>query len=183
MVASARFEGVALEKHSMMRRSIFLALAICVGTACTVTTDLGVPCTLVKKDPADTTGKQSLPMLESEVTAGKDFISFGAVECEDLVCVRDSSYAPPAGTTPAPTDQAKGYCSRPCLQTSTTGCPAKDSADDSNPLKRLSCRPLILDEATLNFICQSDAVTCKKYFGDTKSPYFCARGASVDGGT
>lgn len=165
----------------MIRRSIFLALAICAVPACKVTTDLGTPCTLVKKDPGDDTGKRSLPMKESEVTAGKDFISFGAVECEDLVCVRDSSYAPLAGTTPLPTDDAKGYCSRPCLRCATTGCPAANPDDDSNPLKRLGCRPLILDEATLNSICQTDAEKCKKYFGDTKSPYFCARGQADAG--
>jgi len=166
----------------MIRRAIFLAFSICTLFACQSPTDLGTPCTLVRKDPADPSGKRSLPMKESEVTKGKDFISFGAVECEDLVCVRDSSYAQPT-PPPAATDDAKGYCSRPCLQTSTVGCAAANPDDDKLPLKRLSCRPLILDEATLNLICQTDATTCKKYFGDTKSPYFCARGSSVDGGS
>ena len=164
----------------MIRRSILLALSIGALGACQVTTDLGRECLLVKKDPADPSGKRSIPMKESEIKPGKDFISFGMVECEDLVCVRDSNQLRPTGATD--TSDAKGYCSRPCLQTSTTGCPAADPADDKSATRRLSCRPLILDEVTLAGICQVDPTTCKKYFGDTKSPYFCARGSSADAG-
>ncbi|MHB8872139.1 MAG: adventurous gliding motility lipoprotein CglC [Myxococcaceae bacterium] len=163
----------------MIRRSIFLALSMCALSACPVVTDLGATCRLVKKDPADTTGKRSMPMVESEIKPGRDFISFGAVECDDLTCVRDSYYVKDPATKD--TDPALGYCSRPCLQTAANACPAQNPADDSSALKRLSCRPLILDEATLNFICQTDPTTCRKYFGDTKSPYFCARGTTDAG--
>ncbi len=163
----------------MIRRSTLLALAALTFGGCAVSTDLGKECVLVRKDPNDPSGKKSIAIKESEIKPNKDFISFGAVECEDLVCVRDLAYTRSA----APTDDALGYCSRPCSQASTTGCPAADSADDKDPARKLSCRPLILDAETLNAICQADANTCTRYFGDTKSPFFCARGAKTDGGT
>ncbi len=162
----------------MIRRTILLALTACVFAACQSKTDLGKPCTLIRRDPADSTGKHSIPLKNSEIRPGRDFISFGSTECDDLVCVRDSAQAV---TADAGAD-ALGYCSQSCVQTSTVGCPAADPADDSDPIKRLSCRALLLDETTLAAICQSDPTTCQKYFGDTKSPYFCARGAKPDAG-
>jgi hypothetical protein len=164
----------------MIRRSILLALSTFAVAGCAVKTDLGKECILVRKDPSDPAGKKSIPILEGDIKPNKDFLSFGAVECEDLVCVRDLAFTRAA----AATDPAIGYCSRPCLETSTTGCPAANEEDDRDPNKKLSCRPLILDETTLAAICQNDAVTCKRYFGDTTSPFFCARGApKPDGGS
>jgi hypothetical protein len=143
--------------------------------SCRVATDLGRPCNLVKKNPDG--GSGSVPILESELPgADKDFISFGATECEDLVCVRDA-YVPRTGVATTP---ATGYCSRACVPNSSTGCPPANADDNKDPTKKLSCRALLLDEQTLGAICSTDPGTCQQ-LGDTRSPYFCARG-NPDGG-
>ncbi len=145
--------------------------------ACRVATDLGRDCNLVKKNPDG--GSTSVPILESELPGGaKDFISFGATECEDLVCVRDANFP----TTGVPGASATGYCSRACVPNASNGCPAANSADDKDPNKKLTCRALLLDEQTLGAICTNDPATCQR-IGDTRSPYFCARGTTPDAGT
>ena len=160
-----------------VRRSLVATLLLGVPlffNACRVATDLGLPCQLVKKNPDG--GTTSVPILESDLPGGnKDFISFGATECEDLVCVRDANVP----RTGVPGAAALGYCSRACVPNASGGCPAANKSDDSNPDKRLTCRALLLDEATLGAICTNDPSTCQK-IGDTRSPYFCARG--VDAG-
>lgn len=165
----------------MIDRTLALAATLTVFSfaACNSISEVGKPCVLVKKNPDGGTG--SVPILESEVQANKDFISFGAVECEDLVCVRDLSTPRPATATD--TTAAVGYCSKPCAQTSTTACRQYDEALDQKPETKTSCRALLLDESTLAAICQNDPTTCSGYFGNTKSPYFCARGGQTDGGT
>jgi hypothetical protein len=131
---------------------------------------------MVKKNPDG--GTTSVALLESDLPGGaKDYISFGATECEDLVCVRDAN-VPLSGV---PNAAAMGYCSRACVPNSSAGCPAADPNDDRDPSKRLTCRALLLDELTLAAICTNDPATCQR-IGDTRSPYFCARGLTPDGG-
>jgi hypothetical protein len=48
-----------------------------------------------------------------------------------------------------------------------------------NGADRYACRPLILDEATLAAIRQADPEKYQRYFGDTQSPYFCAKGTET----
>ena len=87
-------------------------LALLVGAAllsggCEVASDIGKSCVLVRKATDTEKAADGLPyedILESELQTGQDFISFGSVECEDLVCVRDASFIPVAGET-----KAKGY--------------------------------------------------------------------------
>lgn len=138
--------------------------------ACRSPTDLGNPCIMVKKNPDG--GTTAVAIKEGELPdGGKDFISFGAAGCENLVCVRDSAFP----RNPDPNADALGYCSSPCAANSGT-CPSANSADDNNPARRLNCRALLLDELTLAAICSSDPAKCFQYFGGTTSPYFCARG-------
>ncbi len=155
-----------------MHWRLFVLVLLVFLEGCRVATDLGRECTMVKANPDG--GTASLPILESELPAisSRDYISFGATECEDLVCVRDSN-VPRTGT---PGAQAKGYCSRPCVPNASTGCPAANSADDKNPSLRLTCRALLLDEQTLADICATDPGRCLQIAG-TRSPYFCARSA------
>jgi hypothetical protein len=136
---------------------------------------------LVRKNPTDS--KKSVALLEKEIKANKDFISFGATECEDLVCVRDSSFTRPTNSTDD--SQAVGYCSRPCIPTSTLTCVAASAADNENSSpNKLTCRALLLDEATLAAIKTQDPATFTRYFGGTTSTYFCARTLPpADGGT
>ena len=149
--------------------------------ACSASTDLGSPCILVKKNPDTTSSVQSVPVTPDEITQGKDFISFGAVECEDLVCVLDGQHTQNAINADG---TVSGYCSRSCVPGSSTACtPQADPANDTNPDLAMSCRALFLDPATLGRICQSDPAKCQQYFGSNSSPYFCARGSATDGGT
>lgn len=111
-------------------------------------------------------------------SANKDFISFGSTQCEDKVCVRDSAY-----TEVDDGGFAEGYCSRACVQDSTVGCQSYSGALDQEAKTRLSCRPLILDAATLQAIKAKDPAAYQRIFGMTTSPYFCARSAVIgDGG-
>lgn len=160
------------------RSLALIALAASAFAGCRVPSDLGVDCRLVRKDPSDSTGKKFLYLTEGDIKPNKDYLSFGSVECEDLVCVRDAAYTRPNA---AATDQALGYCSRNCVQGTT--CPAANEADDKDPVKRLNCRPLLLDEVTLAAICQAEPQKCTDKIGNTKTPYFCARGSLADAGT
>lgn len=166
-----------------------LTALVCVATlatGCKVQTDLGAPCTLVRRDPADTDssdGVNSIPILESEVTTGTadglDYISFGATECEDLVCVRDKSFVS-ARDKGSP---AEGYCSKPCEPSLVNQCPPANEADATDPVRQLNCRPLLLDEETLTALRERDPAKYKAYFGETTTPNFCARGNGADGST
>ena len=102
-----------------VRRSLVATLLLGVPlffNACRVATDLGLPCQLVKKNPDG--GTTSVPILESDLPGGnKDFISFGATECEDLVCVRDAKVP----RTGVPGAAALGYCSRACVPNASGG--------------------------------------------------------------
>lgn len=152
-----------------------IAVGVVVG-GCTAATDNNRPCTLVKKGPNGT----AVAITEGELTAkagfSKDFITFGTVECEDLVCARDSNFKP---TNTDPTLPAQGYCSRPCAQNSK--CPSFDPKMDTVPSTALNCRPLLLDETTLKEVCK-DPGACQSV-NNVQSPYFCARGSvAADGG-
>lgn len=141
-------------------------------SACPSATDLGRECVLIKRDPADTNpddGINSIVIRESEVTTGKDFISFGATECDDLVCVRDARM-PLSGD---PTAAAKGVCSRPCIPSNAASCDTGDRSIDEDDAARFNCRPLLLDEETLAAIREADPAKYQRYFGTTQSPDFC----------
>ncbi len=158
----------------MSNRHLFLAvLATLAVTGCRVQTDLGAPCLMVKKDPTGT--QTSVPITEGEVTSGRDFISFGAMECDDFVCVRDASSTRPSGATDS--TPATGYCSRGCEQ--NEACPAANPEDDKIEALKLTCRALLLDTETINLLCREDEAQCRRIFGETRTPYFCARGSDV----
>jgi hypothetical protein len=136
---------------------------------CKPPTDLNKSCVLIRPNPD---GGTPLALREGEVQAAqgrnKDFIALGAVECEDLLCVRDSNLVTDAG----PADDARGYCSRSCLSGSV--CPSYDSALDLGA-SRLNCRPLLLDQRSLAGLDAGD-------LSSVRDPYFCARGEIPDGG-
>ena len=115
--------------------------------------------------------------VQEKTGGGKDFIAFGALDCEDLVCVRDSSYA----KSDAGADLSKpalGYCSRPCVENSV--CPSDDSALDNKSDTALKCRPLLLDRDTLAAIAAIPSIAAQ--IGNVREPFFCARGSSPDAG-
>jgi hypothetical protein len=153
-----------------VRLAVFLSGAL-LASGCEVTTQLGKPCVLVKRpsDAEAAQGIRSKPVLESEIAPKQDFISFGSTDCEDLICVRDAE---------APRDQdpnaaAQGYCSQECVEGAST-CEVTDSSVDQTLRDRMTCRSLILDQASLERLKKDDPVTYRATFGETNSPYFCA---------
>ncbi len=147
--------------------------------ACKTDTELGVPCRLVKRDPsasADGGRIASVPVKESEIAPGQDFISFGAADCEDLICVRDRGT--PRGN---PTDDAQGYCSFACVP-GVTECEVTDGRAADDLAARMECRGLLLDQATLDRLRAQNPQLYLSTFGENSSPTFCA-GRPPDGGT
>jgi hypothetical protein len=150
----------------------WLILATLLGLGCKPATDLNNTCDLVKRNPD---GGTPLSLLEGEVRnaqgANKDFIAIGSLDCEDLICVRDSFF-----TSDASIDSpAKGYCSRQCVPGSE--CPSFDPNLDKGQ-KALRCRALLLSPETLAALTAGDGG-----FAGVRDPNFCARSvAGADGG-
>ena len=149
-----------------------LGVASVMGASCKPATDLNNRCVLVKRNPD---GGTPVTLRESEVRAAqganKDFIAVGSLDCDDLICVRDSFFESDAG----PNDPAEGYCSRQCVVGSL--CPSSDPNLDKGP-KALNCRSLLLSPETLAALSGSDGG-----FAGIRDPNFCARGSGGDGGT
>ena len=195
----------------MSSRLAVLLSTFLLATGCQVTSDLGSQCVLVKKQL--TFDAQGNPVcrkdndgnclkdkngndlqaftvgniLERELTAGQDYISFGAGECEDLICVRDADAPPNPDYDPNSTDTAKkdapaqGYCSTPCVQgASASACKVTDSSVSTDLRNRMQCRSLLLDQASLDSLRASDPDGYKATFGDTNSPFFCAGGLATE---
>ena len=155
-----------------MNRMLFVVAAVSVlGLGCKPATDLNRPCFLVKKNPDG--GPTPVNLKESEVRnaqgQNKDFIAVGSLDCDDLICVRDSFFVTDAGSD----SPAQGYCSRQCV--SGSSCPSEKEDDDKGP-KALNCRALLLSPETLAILSDSDGG-----FAGIRDPNFCARGSS-DGG-
>lgn len=154
-----------------MNRLLFVALTLSVlGLGCKPATDLNNRCVLVKRNPD---GGTPVNLRESEVrnaqAQNKDFIAVGSLDCEDLICVRDSFFASDAGAN----DPAEGYCSRQCVVGSA--CPSASEADDRGA-RALNCRSLLLSPETLAALSSGDGG-----FAGIRDPNFCARGGG-DGG-
>lgn len=159
-----------------MTRFAVIAVAALLATSCAPSSGLNVQCQLVKKDPNAPAGEQrSAFITEADIksNSNRDIISFGAVECEDLVCIREGG-APLTGNDSA---FVPGWCSRPCLESAANACPSNDPALDKAPATAFGCRQLLLDEAQLAALRSADPATYKQNFGDTTSPFFCARAA------
>ena len=153
---------------------IVIAAVAAIGlTGCRVQSELGKECTLVSRDPPDTDtsdGVRSIPLTEAEIAANKDFISFGATDCEDFTCVRDQSDEPGA----VPEAEAKGFCSGSCLTNNPDSCLTGNDEVDNGP-NPFVCRQLLLDEETLAAIRAADPERYRRIFGDAQTAYYCAR--------
>lgn len=168
-----------------MLRHLLLAAILLGATlfACTANTDLGQSCNMVKALPDGGV----TAVVVGDLSAGKDFVSFGATECNDLVCVVDQASASlqlsqaqrDAGTSLQST--AVGYCSTVCVQGSNATCTPQFNDQQNIPGLAMTCRELVLDPALIASICQ-DPKLCQEFFGSNRSSFFCARGAPSDGG-
>lgn len=158
-------------------------LALLVGAAllcggCEVPSDIGKPCVLVKKSQSGTTKYD--PVTLSDIGAGdKDFISFGSLDCEDLICVRDAN-SPVQTSGEGDGLRVLGYCSKACVSNDTNTPQLQDPCAVNHPeasaevKASMSCRALLLDQAALDYMRAKDPVGYRQTFGDNSSPYFCA---------
>ena len=149
----------------MSPRWVLFLSAVLLASGCQVTTQLGQSCVLVKKKDATS----STPVLEKDIAPKQDFISFGATDCEDLVCVRDAE----SPHDPDPEAVALGYCSQECVEGSSS-CTVTSTDVDTALKDRMTCRSLLLDQASLERLKKDDPVAYRNTFGETNSPYFCA---------
>ncbi|QRK04671.1 adventurous gliding motility lipoprotein CglD [Archangium violaceum] len=158
-------------------------LALLVGAAllcggCEVPSDIGKPCVLVKKSTKE--GEKSDPVTLEDIGEGdKDFISFGALDCEELVCVRDAN-SPIQTSGEGDGLRVLGYCSKACVP-SDDGAPqiqspcAVNHPEASAEVKAsMSCRPLLLDQQALDYMRANSPEEYRATFGENSSPYFCA---------
>ena len=157
---------------------MFARLALLMGAAllcggCEVTSDTGKPCVLVKKAPS---GEGAVSVLPSDIVRDQDFISFGSVECEDLVCVRTGGTdIETAGEGNAV--QVLGYCSKACTP-SSTDCAVTHPDTTETTKSSMSCRPILLDQLALTTLKKNDPVAYERIFGKNESPNYCASSAS-----
>jgi hypothetical protein len=156
------------------RLALLMGAALLCG-GCEVPSDTGKPCVLVKKDPTDPTGQGAVPVAPSDILFNQDFISFGSVECENLVCVRSAgTEVQTAGEGEAIT--VLGYCSEACNLTSTTDCSVTHPDTATDVKSSMGCRALLLDEIALADLKKNDPATYESIFGRNESPNFCASG-------
>jgi hypothetical protein len=152
---------------------------------CKVSTQLGESCSLVRKprpDESDGGTVRFVRVKNRELpVSNTDYISFGAVECDDLTCVLDADSA-----RGLPDEDAQGYCTEACAE-GQSACEVTDEGvrrDNPELVARMTCRNLILDEQTLSTLRAEEPELYRRSFGENASSGFCA-GARVqtDAGT
>jgi hypothetical protein len=171
----------------MTPRLPLLLSAVLLASGCSVTTQLGAECVLVRKatqQEQDATGRKSVSIKESELIEGQDYVSFGALDCDELelTCVRDANH--PRDTEPgsaaAATTDARGYCSQACVANSSICEVLSDDVAAGVRGRPMTCRSLALDQASLDALKRSDPVTYRQTFGENSSASFCAVALSAD---
>ncbi|MCA3014882.1 MAG: adventurous gliding motility lipoprotein CglD [Myxococcaceae bacterium] len=153
-----------------------VVVSISALSACPPTSDRGRPCGMRKRSDGgvtDITEREVRARAGTGAAATRDFLAFGSLDCDSLLCVRDATYTSDAGDD-AP---ALGYCSNPCDL--GAACPSFDQKLDERGDTRLNCRPLLLDEQTLEAINQDPTA---RDIINVRSPFFCARGSAPDAG-
>jgi hypothetical protein len=175
-----------------VRTALLMSAVLWLG-GCEVSSEIGKECTLVRKATAEeeaANGRKFMPIFQREVALNQDVISFGSIECEDLICVRDADFPPTMekdenGNDTGEIDrdaEAKGYCSKECVEGSNA-CEVKDTSGVLEGLpERMSCRALLLDQATLEALRAANEAQYRRTFGENNSPFFCAGRRLTDTG-
>ena len=155
-----------------VRLALLMGAALLCG-GCEIPADVGKPCVLVKRDTTDP--KKSAPVVLADIQRDQDFISFGSLDCEDLLCVRNAGS--PIQTTGEGTEQrVLGYCSKPCSSGAITDTCAVNHPEASAEITAgMSCRALLLDQQALNDLKVNSPAEYANTFGNNDaSPFFCA---------
>lgn len=128
--------------HGTLAALAALALGACqeadVGQPCELDAYTGSPPVPVDKAVPDQQG-----VYCSADTA--DYFRSGAIECDNLICIRSATGAACTGSgpdfTPYPDDVRK-YCSKPCIA----------DRDCENDRIKLVCRAIVLDPGYITFL-------------------------------
>jgi hypothetical protein len=168
----------------MTPRLVLLFSAVLLASGCSVTTQLGAECVLVRKATAAeeaATGKKAIGIKESELVQGQDYVSFGALDCDELelTCVRDANHLPSPPTDPPTDPDAKGYCSQACVENSASCDVLGDNVAAGIQGRPMTCRSLALDQAALEALKRTDPVAYQRTFGQNSSAFFCAAALSA----
>jgi hypothetical protein len=136
-----------------------IAVLLAAGLAgCSVETDLGQTCKMTRPD---TEGGAPIELEASSITSETlDWISFGAAECDDLVCVRTAGSPNPAHEN----GMARGYCTKPCID-------ASDCAPDFQGRKgAMGCEQLLPDLEELK---RTNPEEYERIFGSGTATNYC----------
>ena len=131
-----------------------LAALAALGLAACQDADVGQPCELdVYSGSPPVNIDAPVPGQQGEYCSADtaDYFRSGAIECENLICIRSAIAGPVAGQfaacpDPSPVatypDDVRKYCSKPCVA----------DRDCENDFIKLVCRPIVLDSGYINFL-------------------------------
>ncbi len=161
----------------LARCALGLLVSVLLSAGSCVDTDIGAPCQIQKDrlDPtlpgcADVKADQISQRPEcfhptiADLNAGKekDFISFGAAECDNLTCVR-SRGEPDLESEATPS----GYCSGECIN---------DLDCETEGGGKFACRALVFDDEFLHYLQDTlSAEEYARYLGRVENAKFCTR--------
>lgn len=164
----------ALRRLALVAFGATAVLLLSAGSC--VDTDIGSPCQIQKDrfDPslpgcADAEANQVATRPEcfhptiADLDKGKekDFLSFGAAECDNLTCVRSRGEALPE-TEAAP----NGFCSGECI----------NDDDCKSDVGNFTCRALVFDDEFIHYL--QDTLSPEeydRYLGRVQNAKFCTR--------
>lgn len=125
-----------------------LAALAALGLCACQEADVGQPCML------DVYAGPSLVLIDASVSSSTgdycsadtgDYFRSGAIECENLICIRSATGATCGDTTAYAagyTKDIRKYCSKPCIA----------DQDCKNDLIDLVCRPIVLDSCYVSYL-------------------------------
>ncbi len=149
-------------------RSAVAALALGASVAlgaCKATTDLGSTCTLTTPCSSSTCAVTPDKVSNTSV----DYIALGSAVCDNLVCIRTAGSANPDNTA----SEARGYCTNSCTDNSDCSPDYQGNGD------KLVCQRLLLDQAFLDALKQSNPTEYEQVFGNGASSTYCILPSSV----
>jgi hypothetical protein len=117
--------------------------------------DVGARCVLSWNQNWELEGTSPPP---TPLTAQGDYFESGNIGCDDLVCI--VSPADAGSKYGGCSDDACGYCSKPCV--SDGDCYKSDTG--------LACEKVVLDEA---FLATLDEATKTRYLGEIRFSSYC----------
>jgi hypothetical protein len=161
------------------------SLAFLLSAGSCAQTDIGAPCDVPLSAPdtnlpgctADAKPSEEPQCFHPDLSSrDKDFVAFGATDCDNLVCVRSRCSLPAdapdreaACAKALPTASPTGICSAECITND-------DCRTGEGLTGTYACRSLVLDQKFLEDLRQNlSPQEYEKYFGRIQSAKYCAR--------